>query len=300
MKWTIRNTLAYLYAKTLLFSGATARSMNQFHTSDNVLSIYFHNPSSSLFEKTMKWLIGEKVNFISTEQLSLISKGKLKAPKSAVVITVDDGWKSNKENVIQIAKKLDIPVTIFVSTEPVLQQKPFWWSYNKRINQQGIGYMKSNVLKNWPNKERLAYLNGYGFLNAYAEEAMDETDLIESDQYSNICIESHTVSHPILTQCSDDEADKEIHLSKVQLEKTLGRKINGFAYPNGAYAQREIMLLEKYGYDYAFTTRSAFLTPKDLQNRFELPRFEVLDQVSFAENICRIAGIWFRKNRPQI
>ena len=295
MKWTIRNMLAYLYAKSLLFSGTANRSLKQFHSSENVLSIYFHNPSRSLFEKTIKWLMRQKVNFISTEQLNLMSQGKYIAPTSAVLITVDDGWRNNKENVIQVAKKFNIPVTIFVSTEPVLQQKPFWWSFNQQINQQGVGYIKSSVLKKWPNKERLAYLNGYGFLNAYAEEAMDEADLIETDKFKNVIIESHTISHPILTQCSDDEADREINLSKMQLEKTLGRKIKGFAYPNGAYAQREVMLLEKYGYDYAFTTKSAFLTPKDLQNRFELPRFEVLDHVSFAENKCRIAGVWLRK-----
>lgn len=300
MKWTIRNTLAYLYAKSLLVSGVAARSMKKFHASDNILSIYFHNPSSTLFEKTVKWLMREKVTFISTEQLDLIFSGKLKTPQSAVVITVDDGWRSNKENVIQVARKFNIPVTIFVSTEPVLQQKPFWWSYNQHINQQGIGYMKSSMLKRWSNKERLAYLNGYGFLNAYAEEAIDESDLIELDHHKNIFFESHTVSHPILTQCSNEEADREIYLSKIQLEQVLGRRIKGFAYPNGAYAQREIGLLEKYGYAYAFTTRSAFLTPKDLQNRFELPRFEVLDQVSFAENRCRIAGVWFRKNRSQL
>jgi peptidoglycan/xylan/chitin deacetylase (PgdA/CDA1 family) len=300
MKWTIRNTLAYLYAKSLLLSGVAARSMKQFHTSDNILSIYFHNPSCSLFEKTMKWLIHNKVNFISTEQLNMISQGKLKAPRSPVVITVDDGWKSNKENIIQVAKKFNIPVTIFISTEPVLYQKPFWWSYNKRIHQQGVGYVKSSVLKKWSNKERLAYLNGFGFLNASAAEAMDVSDLIELDKHSNIFFESHTVSHPILTQCSDEEADREIYFSKVQLEIALGRKIKGFAYPNGAYAQREISLLEKYGYEYAFTTRSAFLTPKDLQYRFELPRFEVLDQVSFAENICRIAGVWLRKSKSQL
>lgn len=292
--------LAYLYAKSLLLTGAAARSMKQFHKSENVLSIYFHNPSRALFEKTMKWLMQEKVTFISTEQLNWISQGRLMAPQSAVVITVDDGWRLNKENVIQVARKFNIPVTIFVSTEPVLQQKPFWWSYNQRINQQGIGYLKANVLKKWSNKERLAYLNGYGFQNAFAEEAMDEADLIEVDKLSNVLIESHTVSHPILTQCSDEEAGQEIYHSKVQLEKTLGRTIKGFAYPNGAYTQREVGLLEKYGYDYAFTTRSAFLTPKDLQNRFELPRFEVLDNVSFAENKCRIAGIWFRKNPNQL
>jgi peptidoglycan/xylan/chitin deacetylase (PgdA/CDA1 family) len=269
--------------------------MKRFHQSGDILSIYFHNPSLSLFEKTIKWLIKQKVTFISTEQLNLICEGKSVTPKSAVVITIDDGWKTNKENVIQVAKKFDIPVTIFVSTEPVFKQKPFWWSYNKIINQKGVGYMNSTTLKKWPNKERLAYLNGYGFLNAYAEEAMDEADLIDADKLANIFIESHTISHPILTQCTDEESETEIKLSKIQLEKTLRREVTGFAYPNGAYTQREVTLLEKYGYKYAFTTRSSFLTPNDFNNRYELPRFEVLDHVSFAENKCRVAGVWLRK-----
>lgn len=300
MKLTTRNMLAFLFAKSILLSGAANNSMKKFHKSDNILSIYFHNPSRSLFSKVIKWLIRQNVTFISTNQLILIQQGKYKTPKAAVLITVDDGWKTNKENVVQVAKEFGVPVTIFVSTEPVLQQKPFWWSYNQCINNQGIGYLKSNTLKKWPNKERLAYLNGYGFLNAYAEDAMEESDLVEIDKHKYIDIESHTVSHPILTKCTDEEADREIHFSKIQLEKLLGRKIKGFAYPNGAYTQREISLLEKYGYDYAFTTKRSFLTPDDLSRRYELPRFEVLDHVSFAENICRITNVWFRKSRSQL
>lgn len=300
MKWTIRNILAYLYADLLILTGSASRSMKRFHQSDNILSMYFHNPSRSLFEKTIRWLMDQHVTFISTEQLSLICQGKLVSPKSAVVITIDDGWKSNKSNVIQVAKKYGIPVTIFVSTEPVLYQKPFWWSYNKAINQKGVGYINTTTLKKWPNKERLAYLNGYGFLNSYAEEAMDETDIIEADKHGNICIESHTISHPILTQCSDEESEREIQLSKIQLEKILSREVRGFAFPNGAYTQRELTLLEKSGYKYAFTTRSSYLTPNDFKNSYELPRFEVLDDVSFAENKCRIAGVWFKKKNVQL
>lgn len=292
MKLTIRNMLAYLYANTLLFSGIASRSLKQFHESDDILSIFFHNPSRKLFEEIVKLLKRQNVTFISTEQLNMICKGKMVAPKSPVVITIDDGWLSNKENVVQVAKEHDIPVTIFVSTEPVYQQKPFWWSFNQTIYEQGIGYMNSRRLKKFPNNERIAYLNGYGFLNAFSQEAMSESDLIELVEYKNIFIESHTVTHPILSQCSDEEAEREIQLSKQQLETSLKTKIKGFAYPNGSYTPREKSLLEKHGYEYAFTTRSAFVKSNDLKNRFELPRIEVLDHVSFAENKCRVAGVW--------
>jgi hypothetical protein len=38
------------------------------------------------------------------------------------------------------------------------------------------------------------------------------------------------------------------------------------------------------------------LTAENIKEKYMLPRFEVLKDVSFAENICRMSGVWFRKN----
>ncbi len=296
MKWTIRNILAYLYAKGLLFTGAQERAIKKFHESENVLSLYFHNPSRELFERTIQWLLKQEVNFITTDQLMAYFTMQTKLPKSSVLLTVDDGWRENKENLISIADLYKVPVTLFVTTDPIIRQKPFWWSFNHKINEQGLGFIKTSTLKTWPNIERVTYLNGYGYLNAFSSEAMDENDLREADKSKYIFIESHTVSHPILTNCSDEEAEEEIHMSKKQLEAIIGRKINGFAYPNGSYGEREISLLKKYGYQYGFTTKSEYLTLEKNRCLYSLPRFEVLDNVSFAENLCRMSGLWLKNS----
>lgn len=296
MKWTTRNILAYLYAKAILFTGASERAMEKFHQSENVLSLFFHNPSKNHFEQIVKWLIKQGVNFISTEELLEYFTKQTELPRSSVLITVDDGWRENKENIIEVANLYQIPVTLFITTEPVLKQKPFWWSFNHRINEQGIGFIKTPKLKTWTNKERITYLNGNGFSNAFSSEAMDENDVREADQSKYVFIESHTVSHPILTNCNDSEAEEEIHMSKKQLEEIVGRKIKGFAYPNGFYGDREITLLKKHGYQYGFTTKSGYLSLDKSRCLYTLPRIEILDNVSFAENVCRMSGLWL-KNR---
>jgi peptidoglycan/xylan/chitin deacetylase (PgdA/CDA1 family) len=294
MKWTTRNILAYLYAKGLLFSGASERAMKKLHQSGDVLSLYFHNPSKELFEQTLKWLIKQGVNFISTEQLLGYFTTQSEIPMSSVVLTVDDGWRDNKENLIATANQYKVPVTIFITTEPVLKQKPYWWTFNQQINEDGIGFMKTSKLKTWTNIERITYLNGYGYSNAFSNEAMDENDVKEADRSKYVFIESHTVSHPILTKCSDEEAEDEIRISKKQLEEILGRKIKGFAYPNGSYGEREIALLKKHGYQYGYTTKSGYITLEANRCLYSLPRIEVLEEVSFAENLCRMSGLWLK------
>ena len=88
----------------------------------------------------------------------------------------------------------------------------------------------------------------------------------------------------------------EICHSKQQLEDILQHEINGFAYPNGDFSEREIKMVERAGYHLAFTTKPAYLTSENIKDKYMLPRFEVLKDVSFAENICRMSGVWFRKN----
>ena len=295
MKLSLRNTIACLYANTLIYSGKVRESMNSLHSEKKILSIYFHDPSKKLFEKTIKWLRGQNVNFISTNELQLIMNGELSPKPSSVVLTVDDGWMGNKKNVIEMAKLYDVPVTIFVSLDPIMKRNPFWWSFVNKQRAKGLKMHKVSALKKMDNLDRKAYLNKFGFSTTIDHEAMTISDIIEADQLKTISIESHTVSHPILTNCSNDDAESEIQKSKRLLEDILGRQVTGFAYPNGSHGIREIAYLKKHGYKYAFTTIPDYLNLEKIKCPYSLPRFEVFDDISFAENICRMSGVWFRK-----
>ena len=110
-----------------------------------------------------------------------------------------------------------------------------------------------------------------------------------------ISIGSHTVTHPILTKCDNITSKNEITDSKISLEKILNTPIIHFAYPNGNYSEREIGYLKECGYKMAFTTNPEYIKIDAMPDLFEIPRFDVLENVSYLENICRMTGIWFEK-----
>jgi peptidoglycan/xylan/chitin deacetylase (PgdA/CDA1 family) len=125
---------------------------------------------------------------------------------------------------------------------------------------------------------------------------MTVDEIQEVEKNSKVVIGSHTVTHPILPRCTDEEVYLEISHSKEQLEEMLQHEINGFAYPNGDFSEREINMVKTAGYRLAFTTKPNYLTADNIKEKYKLPRFEVLKDVSFAENICRMSGVWFKKN----
>lgn len=71
---------------------------------------------------------------------------------------------------------------------------------------------------------------------------------------SGMRIESHTVTHEVLTTFDYEKQYQEVADSKSFLEKCLGRKINFLAYPCGCFNSDTINALKNAGYLMAFTT----------------------------------------------
>jgi len=296
MKMTARNILTYLYANYLLMRGDVQKAVARLKNGQYILSIYFHDPSKPLFGKCMKWLNQQGIFFIDLKTLHEIALGNIPFPKGAVLLTVDDGWKTNKTNIVELAHQQNIPVTIFVTTEPVLVGNGYWWSYVKLANKSGYMSINPEQVKLMENKSRLEMLAKLKDRFCVGREAMTVDELQEIEKVGRVVIGSHTVTHPILPRCTDEEVYMEISHSKKQLEDILQHKINGFAYPNGDFSEREVNMVERAGYHLAFTTKPSYLTAENIKEKYMLPRFEVLKDVSFAENICRMSGVWFRKN----
>ena len=70
-----------------------------------------------------------------------------------------------------------------------------------------------------------------------------------------------------------------------------------FAYPNGSFSDREKEILMDSGYQLGFTTEPVYITPENIAQKYSLPRFDVLENISFTENLCRMTGIWFYKSK---
>ena len=93
-------------------------------------------------------------------------------------------------------------------------------------------------------------------------------------------IGAHTISHPILTLLSRDEARREIEGSKKQLEELLLDRVSLFAYPNGRlgddYRSEHASLVREIGFEAAVATDpGAAGAGADLM---QLPRFTPWDR----------------------
>jgi len=65
---------------------------------------------------------------------------------------------------------------------------------------------------------------------------------------------SHSLTHPILPQCSDGELEREVAGSKALLEERLQVEVESFCYPNGDYDARVVEAVRAAGYRQAVTT----------------------------------------------
>lgn len=292
MKLTIRNVAAMMLSFWYIITGNVNRSIKKALAGEYILSVYFHDPGKKLFTDCIKWLMNRGFHFISIAELELIQSGQLPFPKGAVLITVDDGWKSNKENIIDVVRRLNIPVAIFLTVDPVMSGTPFWWSYIKTAIEKGLLNLSISQLKEMDDDQLRDIVKRLREVIVLGREAMTEEQIHEGLNESNLIIGSHTVTHPILPKCNEEKVYFELKVSKERLEHTFNQKIYSFAYPNGSYTNREINILKDTGYRMAFNTNLEPITPDSFLRQYELPRMEVINEVSFLETICRMTGVW--------
>jgi len=111
-------------------------------------------------------------------------------------------------------------------------------------------------------------------------------------------IGAHTLSHPVLSLCSDDEARREIRENKLDLERALERPVWAFAYPFGnpsTTGEREIRLAREAGFACAFLNVEHWGTGGS--DPFELPRTHVTRDTTLPEFAAHLSGLHTRLQR---
>jgi peptidoglycan/xylan/chitin deacetylase (PgdA/CDA1 family) len=83
-------------------------------------------------------------------------------------------------------------------------------------------------------------------------------DELRAMQANGMEIGSHTVNHVRLTDCDDARLMQELADSKATLEDLLGRAVDSFAYPYGAWDARCAEAVRQTGYTGACTTRTGW------------------------------------------
>lgn len=277
----MKKTLKKLFVKLIYYSGLPY-FLREFALRNKVTIIMLHNPGADTGEIHFKWL-AQHYNIISLNQYIDYRNGKASLPSKPLIITMDDGHIGNYE-LLPLVKSMKIPVTIFLCSGIINTNRHYWFKYYELLTD-------SDVLKMVPNNKRLEYLAKSGFYQQKEfsiPQALTREQINEMKAYVNF--QSHTVFHPCLNQCTDEEAWKEISESKLQLETDYNLSINAIAYPNGDFTERDIEYVKKAGYacgltvGYGYNGRNTSI--------YKLKRCSVNDNESLELLAIKATGIW--------
>lgn len=231
----------------------------RFFSRHKVIIVVYHNPAPEVLEKHLKYFTKHYNIITLSEYVESLETDKYdQLPENSIILTFDDGHKNNYY-LLPIIKRYNIRPTIYLTSEVVGTNKHFWWS--KLKDKSEISYLKSikNIEKNLILLKKYNYsLNSDFSINN--REALSFEEISEMNEF--VDFQSHTNTHPILTQCNEEELLEELLLSKQKLEKLLNKSIIHLSYPNGNYNNDVIARTKTAGYHSARTTKCGLNSAK--------------------------------------
>lgn len=253
------------------------------------------------FERTLL-LVNQQYRIMPLDAaLQALRAGNL--PPCTACITFDDGYPDWLAGVVPLLERLKAHATFFITTAQ-LDGEPMWnerllfavsnapshtsplllentelpaLSFGSNLEKINTLSIIERFLKYQSEESRREYMaqldthTGVDSLRAPSIGAMDVRQL----HGRGFDIGGHSVSHPILTHCTPEQAYREIAGSKEKLESIIQGKVKFFAYPNGIpgrdFNREHIEMVERAGYLAALTTSSGFASADT--RPFQIPRF---------------------------
>jgi peptidoglycan/xylan/chitin deacetylase (PgdA/CDA1 family) len=108
-----------------------------------------------------------------------------------------------------------------------------------------------------------------------AREALSWDDLSKLAQDPLVTIGAHTVTHPVLSKLTQEEARTEMRIGRKLIEEQINRPVDHFCYPFGSRDEvglREFQLARELGFKTATTTRWGNIFKKHRLHLHALPR----------------------------
>jgi peptidoglycan/xylan/chitin deacetylase (PgdA/CDA1 family) len=226
------------------------------------------------------------------------------------IITIDDGYENNYSIAFPLLKKYNIPATIFVTTGFIDRITFLWTDWleylvsSAKVGTLNFSFEGTNFrfdftdtyarnstlralkkqLKSMPTVSVMNFLTRlqqclglrYGWHRIPESHRPLQWEHIREMKASRlISFGSHTVSHPILSNCTYEQQQFEVRESKKRIQQQLGQECFAFAYPNGLaddYSPHTIEILKRYNYSFALTCKQGCNRITEL-SAFELKRW---------------------------
>jgi peptidoglycan/xylan/chitin deacetylase (PgdA/CDA1 family) len=281
----------------------------------------WHVLDSAMYRRQLEY-IRKHFNVLPLEEaLERLAAGTL--PPRALAITFDDGTRNLATRAVPVLRELGLPAAVFLATGPMDSDETLWpdrlWlaiahTSATEIDLAALGLGTRSLdgaasrgkvyadavarLKDLADEQRIAMLDqvfdalgyrGSGDGGPFRMLSWDEAREMAGDGL--VTLHPHTVTHPILSRCSDEKVTREITDSCATLERETGRTPTVFAYPNGRlqdFDTRAQDVLRGHGVRWALSTTPGFADRHG--DPMALPRLPVGSDSSFGYFRLMVSG----------
>ncbi|MCW2313654.1 polysaccharide deacetylase family protein [Rhodoferax antarcticus] len=222
-------------------------------------------------------------------------------PANSACITFDDGYPDWRTGVLPVLESRDVHATFFI-TAGQFNDLPMW---NEHILHAVNTAPPATQPLRLPGLPALSFATqqdrqiGVALLDEHLKyqapavqaqllDLLDQHTGFDRKQIPTMSVEDlrylhakgfgiggHSVTHPILSRCTPQQAFEEIAGAREQLESLIRGKVTSFAYPNGTpgkdFGREHIEMVHRAGYRYAVTTHRGVASANT--PLMQIPRF---------------------------
>lgn len=257
-------------------------------------------------DAALAWLRSEGFRFVSLAELhERIVSGRTEPDAPVIALTLDDGYRDNRDLALPVFARHGAPFTVFVTTGFSERREILWWEVLARVLRRAatirfdFGAGPETIalpdlaarthawtrIRTWVSNTdqvrarqqvaALAEAHGFDALALTGALTLDRDELAAFAQHPLVTIGAHTLTHPMLSTLPRDAALAEMRGSADTLADWLGARPRFLAFPYGfrsAAGPREFALAAEAGFDLAVTTRPGMVFSRHRDHRTALPR----------------------------
>jgi peptidoglycan/xylan/chitin deacetylase (PgdA/CDA1 family) len=243
-------------------------------------------------------------------------------PERAVLVTFDDGYRNNLTVAAPELEAEGVPALFHLTTGLIGTRERLWGTRLDLVvmewkdgdiplpdgsrearprdvaGRRALAARLRKACKHLDDPGRLEYLgrlaraHGAPLAGDQERDAFMTWDDARELHRRGFALGAHTVSHPIMSRLSLEQAETELRECKSRIERELGTECPWLAYPNGKPEDVGVAVMRSAracGFEVAFTTTPGYFVVGD--DPLAIPRVGVGGRTSAAAFLGRVAGL---------